>query len=169
MRIYGLVGIIVATAMGCKRMEPMAVDVLLVQREVMAQSSALDTLAYYERTACFGFCPIFSCVFWNNGTVHYVGKNFVERIGSFQTNIDSTALHLIEQTAHDIQYFSLKPVYDGPIHDVPAIITQLKFNDNQLRVINRYKGPKELNQLYQVLDTILANAKWTNANQPTNK
>jgi hypothetical protein len=158
-----------AASVGCKRMEPMAVEVMPEVREVMAPVQTVDTLVYYERTACFGFCPIFSCVIWNNGTTHFEGKNFVEKIGSFQTNIDSTALHLIEQTAQEIHYFSLKPLYDGPIQDGPSIITQLKSKDQELRVINRYKGPKDLNKLYEVLDTIIAKAQWTSVHQPIKK
>ena len=46
-----------------------------------------DTILYYFRGACFGMCPMFELTVWKDGKAVYVGKNHVDRIGRFQSQI----------------------------------------------------------------------------------
>jgi hypothetical protein len=121
-----------------------------------------DTAVFYQRTACFGMCPIYQCVILSNGLATYEGRNFVERIGFFQTTLDATALHRIQNVANEIDYFSMKSVYDHAyVTDLPSVITQIAKDGKVHGVMNRYDAPQSLGKLYGVLDSLIASAKWT--------
>jgi hypothetical protein len=129
-----------------------------------------DTLAYYQRTACFGMCPIYQCVILSNGAATYEGRNFVERIGLFQTTFDATALHRILRVANEIDYFSMKTAYDHAyVNDLPSVITRITKEGKAHGVMNRYDAPKALGKLYGVLDSLIESGKWTVVAAKTNE
>jgi hypothetical protein len=145
----------------CKSKEPAVALDLEPKSEDTLVVATIDTLTFYERTACFGMCPIFKCVILSNGQVYFEGKNFVDRIGLFQTTWNSAALQKIMQMADDINYFSMNGNYNHEhITDLPSVITRLKLNNQDLTIVNRYKGPKELLQLYDVLDELIEQSEW---------
>lgn len=121
-----------------------------------------DTLLFYQRGACFGMCPIFDLVVYQNGRAVYNGKNYVDRIGIYQTTIDPTALQKIRSTADGIGYFGLQESYDNPhVTDLPTTVTMIANQDGELKVVaNRYKGPAGLRVLYEELDKMIEAQDW---------
>lgn len=161
-RIYIFILCGLAAMMGCRKAKN---SVVQAPASVVADSvqvvTSVDTVVYYERTACFGMCPIFKCVILSNNTAFYEGRNFVDRIGSFQTNLDPTALQKIYAKCNQIGYFGLKEQYDhAHVTDLPSVITRIQQGNNDLQVVNRYRGPRELNDLYALLDATIAACKW---------
>lgn len=127
-----------------------------------------DTVLYYSRGACFGMCPIFELTVWKDGRAAYVGKNHVDRIGRFQSNVSYGDIQHVLKKAREIGYFELSPVYDNDkVHDLPDIITGIAQDGSLHRVRNRYKGPASLRMLYAELDTLIEHQNWkpTGANQ----
>ena len=162
MRVAGCIVLIFAAISACRERKEVAVPAPpTVVTDSVRVVSTIDTAVYYERTACFGMCPIFTCVILSNGSAVYEGRNFVDRIGQFQTNMDPTALQMIYQQCEAIDYFSLKPIYDHEhVTDLPSVITIIQVGEKKTKVVNRYKGPKALNDVYNALDTLIAQAKW---------
>jgi Domain of unknown function (DUF6438) len=121
-----------------------------------------DSLAYYyERTACFGQCPIFKLSIYKSGYAIYEGKNYVNNIGTYHSFIDAAALLKVNEAAENIGYFSLQSVYDDPNKlDVPSKITILRKGEEKKSVTNRVKGPKSLEVLYGAFDEVIATATW---------
>lgn len=143
-----------------------ATDTVLenAQKPVLTETPKVDTdslLFYYERTACFGQCPIFKLTVYKGGYSVYEGKNFVDRIGSYQSNGEKTSLQKIQQAAESIQYFGLDSLYDNPyMTDVPSRIVIIKNNDVKKKVVARVKAPKSLEALYQAFDVYIDEQKW---------
>jgi hypothetical protein len=64
--------------------------------------------------------------------------------------------------ANEIDYFSMKSVYDHAyVTDLPSVITQIAKDGKVHGVMNRYDAPQSLGKLYGVLDSLIASAKWT--------
>jgi hypothetical protein len=52
--------------------------------------------------------------------------------------------------------------YDNPhVTDLPTTTTGIKNGEKMKTVAARYKSPKELQELYQVLDEMIEAATWT--------
>jgi hypothetical protein len=115
------------------------------------------TWVYYERTACFGTCPVFRFNLNHDGSCTYVGVNFVDRIGSSRGNVSEAEMQRIKAAIDEVNYGSLDEVYDNPmIMDLPAIITEVSGQ----RVVNRVGGPN-LSSMYAALDALIESVRWT--------
>ncbi|MFY7972371.1 MAG: DUF6438 domain-containing protein [Flavobacteriales bacterium] len=129
--------------------------------EVSTTPSNPVVVLFYERTPCFGMCPSFNLTVYSNGKATYEGKNFVDHIGFYQSQWDATALQNIMTAAEKISYFSLADRYDQQgVTDLPTVRTRLLKDGNLKEVANRYKGPKELQSLYQVIDDQIKLSEW---------
>jgi hypothetical protein len=172
MRLTGVLVIVALFLFACKKQRSVVeqTPVPSVNADTTVAIVEPDTVIYYERTACFGMCPIFTYLVLSNGDAFYEGRNFVDRIGRFRSNMDQTALQSIQKLSAEINYFSLNPSYDNPhVSDVPSVITRLRFGEQDLKVVNRFKGPKSLLRLYESLDQIIADTKWETISEEEKK
>ncbi len=58
-------------------------------------SNKPQLLASIERTACYGQCPMYKARFMDNGEVIYVGRRFVEKIGTYKGLISAEEIQAI--------------------------------------------------------------------------
>jgi hypothetical protein len=124
--------------------------------------AADSVLITYQRTPCFGMCPVFNLTVHQSGKAQFEGKNFTDMIGFYQSQMDAAALQRIAFVADSIGYFSMDDKYDyDKVTDLPTTTTAILKNGTLKSVANRYKGPKSLLVLYKELDAFIASAKWT--------
>jgi (2Fe-2S) ferredoxin len=123
----------------------------------------------YRRTPCFGTCPIFNFKVYESGRALYDGKNFVDRIGTYYTNVTPEQVQKIMSVAEQIKFFQMQDVYDGAVTDLPSVHVSLKKNAETKTVKNRYQGPKELKTLYEELDSLIKSLNWLSADSLTPK
>ena len=107
-----------------------------------------------RRTACFGTCPQYTISIYDDGTINYEGKLFVEKIGNFHSNIPVSLVQKIKSKLEEINFFSFKEQYDSPITDVPSVIIQVSINGKTHKVIDRFRGPNELKYFQNFIDSI---------------
>ncbi len=132
---------------------PMEMDSTTVEA---IQVSPTDTLLYYRKTPCFGRCPSFELIVYQNHSARYEGQNFVNRIGLYTATVEDSFIEAVIEEAEKSDYFSLKDSYDNRfVSDLPATITEIQSK----RVYNRYEGPN-LKNLYARLDTLIENTPW---------
>lgn len=138
------------------------------KKDVVAdQSSETTTSAPFEviryvKTPCFGTCPQFTMAIRSDGFAFYEGKMFVEMEGSWRGQWSQKQIEAVLLKAEEIGYTSLDPTYDNRfVTDLPSTTTVLTFDGEPKSVLNRYDGPKELAQLYILIDGIIEDVKWT--------
>ncbi len=141
--------------------QPIAETAYPAKADEITQPIKPDTAIYYSRTPCFGMCPIFSLVVYSNGEAHYEGQNFTNLIGTYRTQWNMASLQTINKKAEQIGYFRMEEVYDNDkIMDLPSVITAIRTEKKLKWVTNRYKAPKELSSLYDLLDETIAKSTW---------
>lgn len=128
-----------------------------VTQDVKNQSQITEITL--ERTACFGTCPIYKVTLKRDGTATYVGKQFVERTGTY-----SGKFYGFERLAQLIEsrgYFDLKDNYTINATDLPSTVTSV-VRAGRRKTITNYgdTGPVELWGIEQAIDGVLANTKW---------
>lgn len=133
---------------------PEFVDSVAVQEEPPAPK---DPWLYYERTACFGTCPVYKFTLNHDGGCLYEGINFVDRIGVYRGKVsDSTAFSRIRSAAEQLDYFNLEESYDDSlVMDLPSTYTLIDGKG----VLKRMGGPN-LKPLYEAIDQVIEEVDW---------
>lgn len=121
----------------------------------------LDTLIFLKRGACFGRCPAFEYIVFNNGLVRYFGKNFVEPLGVFYSQINEKDFNDIIAKADSIQFFNLADRYPenqaNYIPDLPNTTIMINYNLKKKYILDNHSAPKQLKELEILIDDRLKN------------
>ena len=117
-----------------------------------------------ERTACFGFCPVYKITIHGDGTVIYEGKDFVATEGKVETTINQEKIKQLISEFEEIDYFSLQDEYtERTITDAPSTITSITI-DGKTKTVEHYHGdfnaPEELTNLEKRIDEIVNSEQW---------
>lgn len=157
--------LVAASAFACKSKSTVGTALEPVRPEMVEPKDEMPQrdFVFFEmkRTACFGTCPIYNVTIMNGGIVYYEGKNFVDKIGMYHTTLDNTSLQKIKDKIVAINYFSFQDEYTSPITDVPSVYTTVQLDGKIKTIHDRHKGPKELDELYALVDEILDGCKWS--------
>ncbi len=82
-----------------------------------------------ERTACEGFCPVYSVSVDQDGNVVYNGEIYVSKKGLKQYKIEKDLAQKLYNDALDIDFFSLNDKYvNDKIVDLPSTIITITAN-----------------------------------------
>jgi Domain of unknown function (DUF6438) len=110
----------------------------------------LDTLLFFKRSACFGFCPAYEYVIYTNGLVYYKGYQHAHPSGRNLALISENEWQEIMMRAKSFNFFELSDVYPAEkefyIPDLPNTITLIKDAGLRKQVIDNHSCPKELKQ-----------------------
>lgn len=152
---------------GCKSKEQTAPTPSITTTETQTLQNGPQIVASIERTACFGQCPIYRATFYDNGEVRYVGRRFVEMVGTFTTLISAEELAEIDAFAEKIGYHGFKDAYPTPITDFPTCITSHRKGDKVKKILNGEHAPADLIGFERMLDGLLKDRDWTLVSEST--
>ena len=118
-----------------------------------------DIVITMERSACFGTCPIYSAKIYADGSVVYVGKEFVKEKGERRFKIAPERVQQLIKEFQRIDYFSLKDRYDTDENgnswtDLPTTITSICLDGKKKKVVNYYGAPQKLDELEDKIDSL---------------
>jgi hypothetical protein len=117
-----------------------------------------------ERTGCFGSCPAYTFIVKSDGNFSYKGEKYAERQGEFTGTIDVWEFNNLAKFINESGYMELKDTYTRLITDSSTTFTMVVMNGEQ-KVISNYagSGPAKLWAIEQLIDQLLAKAKWNNS------
>ncbi len=115
-------------------------------KDTLAQDT--DTLLYYQRSACFGFCPTFHYTVYQNGLIRYEGIQHTEPLGNRFGLVSDDWWKEVQERLKICKFFELEPVYPIEKHlyipDLPNTIITVKEYNQRKQVIDNHHAPKEL-------------------------
>lgn len=118
-----------------------------------ADQAETDLVISLDRTPCFGSCPIYTVeIYDKDNRLVFDGKRFTDQVGLYQGQVTEEEVAAIKAKVREIDFLSFQDRYDGPITDIPATITTLKWGGESKAVVNRYRGPEKLKELEQLID-----------------
>jgi hypothetical protein len=157
-----------ANFVGCKSTEKSTVATASnssTSETLMATEPQL--LASIQRTACYGRCPMYKAVFLDNGEVEYVGKRFVDKVGTYSGLISAEKTQEIKDMAKEYEFFKLDSLYPTPISDFPSCFTEVRLDGVSKKVVNRRNPPENLKSFERYLDGILKSVALTKVSDET--
>lgn len=152
----------------CKTNEQSSAAELGKPETMPVEQKAPQLLASIERTACYGQCPMYKATFMDNGELIYVGKRFVEKIGTYKALLSEKEVIDIKSKIVEYKYFELDSLYPTPISDFPSCWTEVQLNGKRKRVINRRNPPENLKSFEKFLDSLLEDRELEKLSDETN-
>lgn len=117
-------------------------------------------LIAYEKTPCFGRCPVYEVRVYRSGFATYEGKNFTEKMGRFTGKLTPDQIDRILEKAGSIDYFSLKNEYNSDVTDLPSTYTTIVQNGEKKRIRARASYPDELRELHETMESVFDQVTW---------
>ena len=122
-----------------------------------------------ERTGCFGSCPIYKAVLRKDGTVIYIGKDFVTRKGLWKGKLVygfSSLAELIYRSG----FFNLRDKYEAPYTDLDTSLISV-VRDDKRKTVTNYGGeaPIEVWGIEKAIEALVANVEWQKSQVPAKK
>lgn len=126
------------------------------------QIQAQDSLfLHYERTACFGRCPIFKIKVYKSGYTTYEGVNFVENMGYYYHRVDERTMSELYAAIADADYFSLEDRYDRDnVMDLPSKVFEVNAMGRNKRIVARMDVPQQLLDFADTIEDIFKEVPW---------
>jgi hypothetical protein len=137
-----------------------AISLILVLQSCKNRIPKKDAYIYYERTACFGNCPIFSFTLEHNGEATYVGNRFVQNIGTFSHTFSEEEVKNIFSQFEKGNWESFAEHYPTNYSDLPGKILGFYYKKNNKKVRMDGDHPAVLDALMEELDKMIAKADW---------
>ena len=104
-----------------------------------------------EKTACFGRCPVFKIIIYNNGEALYNGLKFVKKVGEYDLKVSKREINKILSKAKKIGFNNLKNEYSERITDLPT--TYIMINNKKIK--DYYGAPSKLKDLEKMIENIV--------------
>lgn len=112
---------------------------------------SLKIIISLEKTACFGRCPVFKIIIYNNGEALYNGLKFVKKVGEHDLKVSKREIDKILYKAKKIGFNNLKNEYSERITDLPT--TYIMINNKKIK--DYYGAPSKLKDLEKMIEKII--------------
>lgn len=118
-----------------------------------------------QRTACYGYCPVFSLVIFSDGHVLFDGEHFVEKKGKHSWTIGEDAISALNEAIGKHGYFTMIEKAEAEeMTCSPTCITSILMEDGAFREINHDFGcnkfPKKLDAFENKIERIVGANKY---------
>ncbi len=118
---------------------------------------------YFERTSCYGTCPVYKAKIYSDGSMVYTGRVFVEKVGTYKATVSPDLIIEMLGLMREVGFAKMLDVYDTAITDVPSTITEfwgkLDGDVKHKKVMNRADGPQQLRILEKHIDFMIHRAQ----------
>ncbi len=119
-------------------------------------------VAGYQKTACFGKCPVYQVKFFTDGRATWYGQHNVERMGWYEARVDKAVLDRIREKALSVNFWDFAGAYPTGqrVADLPSTVTYLRAGDVEKSVVNTHQGPLELEIFEAYLEGVITGLEW---------
>ena len=169
MRIFLFIAVL-AASMSCKSQKNAAAELaesdaqtpdtvlMIVEKSALPKDSLVIS---FEKTPCFGRCPVYKVRVYQSGFALYEGINFAEKMGMYSTVLTQAQIENIYQSAIEIGYFKLDAEYNNPlITDLPSTISRINYNGKDHKIMARNNIPERLKIFHDNLSVTLLEKNW---------
>ena len=124
-----------------------------------------EPMATIERTACFGWCPVYKVTVYRDGAVEYDGGNFVRTTGHATGTLKPDRLAALDELFRSHHYLDLRNSYDEyRMTDMPSVFTSYTPQGQTAKRVKHYLGddsaPRDLTEVEDGIDRIIDIEQW---------
>jgi len=125
-------------------------------------AQAAYMVAAFEKTACYGKCPVYQVKFYSDGKVTWYGRLYVERMGWHEARVESAILKSIHDKALEADFLDFESEYptEARIVDLPSTITYVRIGDMEKQVADTHDAPEKLKTFEAFLEGLINGLDW---------
>jgi len=97
---------------------------------------------------------------YQSGYAVYEGKRFVEKLGKYETQVNTSVLEDLKTKAKAINYFGFKDEYPKTASDFPATKTSVVLDGKRKDIMDGSNAPSALKEFEKYLDSIKDSVEW---------
>lgn len=114
----------------------------------------------FERTACYGRCPVYRLTVHGTGEVEWIGERFVAREGTHRWTISPDKVERLWDAFAKADFLALNDGYTFvSVTDAPGCVTSIELEDGRFKKVDHYHGddtaPETLYRLENLIDAIV--------------
>ena len=113
-----------------------------------------------QRTACFGFCPVYDVTIRDDGTVTYNGTEHVKVTGTQSWKIDPARVRALAKEMQDAGFFELENEYRSLMTDHSTTYTSLTVGTRSKKIKDYIAGPPRLKEIEERIDEVAGTKKY---------
>ncbi|TYZ06015.1 hypothetical protein FY528_19830 [Hymenobacter lutimineralis] len=120
----------------------------VVTAQLTAVQQTAEPVLLFEKTPCFGPCPVYKATIYADGRVQYEGEQNVPLIGKHALRLPADTVTYIRRQAESMGFGSLRSAYSQNVTDLPSTYLTLRQPDGSLKEVRVEGGaPAELEKL----------------------
>lgn len=118
--------------------------------------------AAYQKTACFGTCPVYQVQIFSDGKATWYGRMNVERKGWYEARLSESTLQRILRKANEVLFFSFENEYPigHKVADLPTTIMYLKVGDMEKTIKDTHEAPAKLQEYEEFMESLIEEIDW---------
>jgi len=134
----------------------------------MDTAETATKLVEFSKSPCMGKCPSYNLVLKTDGTMEYIGKRHVERMGVYTKNLDETTYKAIYTALKKENMYQYDDVYNGDIMD-GSKTRVIYYGDQGKKAFGTvFDFPGNMKDIAAALEAIAVNEEgWEAADVPT--
>jgi hypothetical protein len=113
-----------------------------------------------ETTSCYGTCPVYYLQVYSDGTAILQGKEHLDKIGNFKSNIEKEKLNELITSFDNASFFEFENSYQSKFLDLPAKYISYHKNGETKKIMAYDNIPKVLNNLITDLKQLVDTLEW---------
>lgn len=123
------------------------------------QSDA-TSLIKMSKGVCFGACPFYDITIDGTGKATYVGKKFVEKIGTYTKTFSPEETNLLFQKFKKADFWAFADEYTEEVTDLPTTFITFEHKGQSKRIKSYYGTPEALLALINEVDAYSNTEGW---------
>ena len=122
---------------------------------VMVVQNASQSIFTLEMTPCYGTCPSYKVVIFENDSLAYEGMGHVAKEGKVSKQLPKGTVNKLVEKFRGANFFKFKNQYTSSMTDFPT--TYISFTDRGItkKIMDYYKAPESLKQLESLISDLV--------------
>ncbi|MBK8847961.1 MAG: hypothetical protein IPO27_16100 [Bacteroidetes bacterium] len=114
-----------------------------------------------DKSPCFGACPTYKMIIYNNGYATMRASKNVPQVGNFNRRFSPQEIEQLSKKIEEIRFFDLKDEYnDTLIMDLPFTTIAAHRRGAVKSILCRFEIPDPLNNFVMSFDTLIGSPVW---------
>ncbi len=108
-----------------------------------------------ELTPCYGTCPTYKVIVFENDSLIYEGVRFVAKEGNVSKKLPQGTVNQLVEKFRGANFFKFQNQYTSNMTDFPT--TYISFTDQGItkKIMDYYKAPESLRQLEKLISDLV--------------
>jgi len=134
--------------------------ILFSNCSVLKENTDNKLILELETTSCYGTCPVYHLQIYTNGTAILHGKEHLDKIGNYKSNIEKEKLNELITSFENASFFEFDDSYRSQFKDLPTKYITYHKNGESKKVMAYDNIPKNLTELINELKQLIDSLEW---------